>query len=537
MNQPNSPANRRAKHVQLSDTSDVTDPDFDVSEYEWNIHVRTLRIEDYEALVEMQHRCFPDMEPWGRDQIESQIKHFPEGQIVVECDGRVVASSSSLMLDYDDELEWCNWKKTADSGYIRNHRPNGDTLYGIEIMVDPEFRGMRLSRRLYDARKELCRNRNVEQMIVGGRIPGYHKFADKLKASEYVDRVINKSIFDPVLTAQVANGFSLEGLLKDYLPSDTESCGYATFLEWRNLDYAPVSKRRHRRTVRPVRIGAVQYQMRSVLDFEEFARQITYFVDVAGDYRCDFLLFPELFSTQLLSIMPSLRPGEAARKLAEYTPRLLEAFTELAVKFDTNIIAGSHFIVEDDRLYNVAFLCHRDGRIDKQYKLHITPSERKWWGVEGGPSVEVFDTDCGKVSIQICYDCEFPELGRIAAEQGADIVFVPYNTDNRSGYLRVRSCAQARCIENDVYVAIAGCTGNLPFVENADVHYAQTAVLTPCDVTFARDGVGAEASPNIETVIIHDVDLELLRRHRERGSVTNWKDRRTDLYEVTLRQR
>jgi predicted amidohydrolase len=370
-------------------------------------------------------------------------------------------------------------------------------------------------------------------MIVGGRIPGYHKYANTIKASEYVDRVINKAIYDPVLTAQIANGFSLQGLLSNYLPSDQDSCGYATFLEWRNLEYAPASKRRYRRTVRPVRIGAVQYQMRSVADFDEFTSQITYFVDVAGDYKCDFLLFPELFSTQLLSIIPALRPGQAARKLSEFTPRILELFAELAVKFDTNIIAGSHFVVEDERLYNIAFLFHRDGRIDRQYKLHITPSEHHWWGVIGGPSLEVFDTDCGKVSIQVCYDCEFPELGRIAAQQGADIIFVPFNTDTRNGYQRVRTCAAARSVENDVYVAIAGCTGNLPFVENADIHYAQSAILTPCDVAFPRDGIGSEANPNIETIIIHDVDLELLRRHRENGSVTNWKDRRTDIYEVS----
>ena len=520
-------------HVSLTDSTDNAEPNFDVSEFERELVVRPMRIEDYDAIVAMAKKCFGEMEPWDRDQIESKLKHFPEGQMVVECDGRVVASSSSLMLDYDDELEWCNWKKIADAGYIRNHKPKGDTLYGIEIMVDPEYRGLRLSRRLYDARRELCRSRNIEQMIVGGRIPGYHKYADTMKASEYVDRVISKSIFDPVLSVQIANGFTLQGLLSNYLPSDVESCGYATFLEWRNLDYAAESKRRYRRTVRPVRIGAVQYQMRSIKDFDEFASQIRYFADVAGDYKCDFVLFPELFSTQLLSIIPTLRPGEAARKLAEYTPKILDLMGDLAVKFDTNIIGGSHFVVEDERLYNVAFLFHRDGRIDRQYKLHITPSEQSWWGVEGGPAMEVFDTDCGKVAIQVCYDCEFPELGRLAAAEGADIIFVPFNTDTRNGYQRVRLCAAARCVENDVYVAIAGCTGNLPFVENADIHYAQSAILTPNDVTFPRDGIGAEANANIETIIIHDVDLELLRRHRERGSVTNWKDRRTDLYEVS----
>ncbi|QDV24584.1 bifunctional GNAT family N-acetyltransferase/carbon-nitrogen hydrolase family protein [Aureliella helgolandensis] len=504
----------------------------DLADFEWNLVVRNTRLEDFETLVEIQKKCFPEMELWTRAQIESQLKHFPEGQFVVECDGRVIASCSSLLLSYEDELEWHNWKKTSDSGFIRNHKPDGNTMYGIEIMVDPDFRGMRLSRRLYEARKEFCRQRNVARIIIGGRIPGYCKHADEMTAREYVDRVVDKSIFDPVLTAQIANGFSVQGLIDNYLPSDVESCGYATFLEWKNFELRLKGARRHRRSVEPVRIGAVQYQMRAVADFDEFARQSRYFVDVAGDYKCDFLLFPELFTTQLLSCMPAQRPGSAARALSEFTPQYLELFTDMAVAFNTNIIGGSHFVVEDDVLYNIAFLFRRDGSIAKQYKLHITPSERRWWGVTGGHSIEVMDTDCGPISIQICYDSEFPEVGRIAAAKGANIFFVPFNTDTRNGYLRVRTCAAARCIENHVYVAIAGCTGNLPFVENADIHYAQTAILTPADVTFARDAIGAEANANIETVIIHDVDLELLRRHREQGSVTNWKDRRRDLYSV-----
>lgn len=513
----------------------VVTPDFDTTDFERELFVRNATVDDYDGVVRLQRACFAEMHPWSFEQYESQIKRFAEGQIVVECDGRVVASSSSLMLDYEDDMEWADWKKIADGGFIRNHRPDGDTLYGIEIMVDPEHRGMRLSRRLYDARKELCREKNVQRMMIGGRIPGYHEVADQMKASEYVERVMNKSLYDRVLTAQIANGFSLQGLLKDYLPGDKESCGYATFLEWRNLDHVSASKRRFRRTVRPVRLGAVQYQMRAVEDFDDFARHVTYFVDVAGDYKCDFTLFPELFTTQLLSLVPRSRPGEAARALADYTPKILELFSDLAVRFDTNIVAGSQFVVENDRLYNVAFLFHRGGGIDKQYKLHITPAEKRWWGVEGGPSLEVFDTDCGRVSIQICYDIEFPELTRITADRGADIVLVPFNTDTRAGYLRVRTCAAARCIENDVFVAVAGCTGNLPAVENADIHYAQSAILSPSDVTFPRDGVAAEANPNIETVVIGDVDLELLRRHRQNGSVTNQKDRRTDLYEVLYR--
>ena len=508
----------------------------DLKQFEWKIKVRQLTMDDFDELVEMEKQCFPGMQTWGREHIESQLTTFPEGQLCVEIDGRLAASSSSLILDYDPALEWHNWKAVADDGYIRNHNPKGDTLYGIEIMVHPEFRGMKLSRRLYDARKELCRTKNLSRIIIAGRIPGYHHYAKTLSAREYIEKVVDKAIYDQVLTAQLANGFSVEGLIPNYLPSDTESCGYATYLDWTNLDFVPGAKRKFHSTVEQIRICVVQYQMRSVKGFDEFAQQCEFFLDTASDYKCDFILFPELFTTQLLSCVEPTRPGQAARRLAEFTPQYLDFFTEMAVKYNVNVIGGSQFVVEHGTLYNTSYLFGRDGSIGKQYKIHITPSERKWWGVSPGDRVEVFDTDCGRIAIQICYDIEFPELTRIAAQKGAQIVFVPFNTDTRHGYLRVRHCAQARCVENHLYVAISGCTGNLPFVENADIHYAQSGIFTPADVEFARDAVAAECNPNVETVIIHDLDFEQLRRHRESGSVQNWNDRRTELYRVVYQE-
>ncbi|REJ98459.1 MAG: GNAT family N-acetyltransferase [Planctomycetota bacterium] len=508
------------------------EPKIDLKEYEWKIEVRSLRLEDYDALVAMQETCFPGMKPWEREQFESQLSIFPEGQLCVEVDGKLAASSSSLILEYDPNMAWHNWKAVADGGYIRNHNRRGDTLYGIEIMVDPEYRGMKLSRRLYDARKALCRDRNLARIIIGGRIPGYGAHADEMSAREYVENVIDKTLYDPVLTAQLANGFTLKGLIADYMPSDTESRGFATFCEWVNFDYRRGAKRRYHHPVEPIRITVVQYQMRTVKSFDEFAQQCEFFIDTASEYKSDFVLFPELITTQLLSCMPQSRPGEAARQLHEFTPQYLDFFTEMSVKYNVNIIGGSHFVVEEDVLHNIAYLFRRDGTLGKQYKIHITPSERKWWGVTPGERVQVFDTDCGVVSILICYDIEFPELVRIAAQKGAQIIFCPFNTDTRHGYLRVRNCAMARCVENHVYVAVAGCTGNLPFVENSDIHYAQSAVFTPADAEFARDAVAAECNANIETMIIHDVDLELLRRHRDSGSVQNWNDRRRDLYKV-----
>jgi predicted amidohydrolase/ribosomal protein S18 acetylase RimI-like enzyme len=502
-----------------------------LQDFERRVRLRTLKSQDYERVVELQKACFPGMTPWSRDQFESLLSRFPEGQLCVEYRRKLVASSSSLIVDFDLHSEWHDWKVISDNGYIRNHDYSGDTLYGIEIMVHPDYRGMKLARRIYNARKDIARERNLTRIAVGGRIPGYYKYKDELSASEYVEKVVSKEIHDPVLTAQLSNGFVLRALIPDYFPSDEDSAGYATHLEWTNPFYIP-DARKQTRLVQMVRVCAVQYQMRAIEKFEDFARQVEFFVDTASEYHSDFVVFPELFTTQLLSFTPAKRPGEAARRLAEFTPDYLKLMTRMAVRFNINIIGGSQFFLEEGILYNTACLFRRDGSLAKQRKIHITPSEQKWWGVIGGNRVEVFDTDRGKISILICYDIEFPELARLAVKKGAYLLFVPFNTDERHGYLRVRICSQARCIENNVYVVTAGCVGNLPFVTNADIHYAQSAVFTPSDVGFSRDGIAAECTPGHETIVLQDLDLEMLRRHRFEGAVRPWADRRRDLYRV-----
>src|SRR5690606_37233546 len=139
-------------------------------------------------------------------------------------------------------------------------------------------------------------------------------------------------------------------------------------------------------------------------------------------------------------------------------------------------------------IHNVAYVFLRDGSIYTQEKLHPTPNERFWWNVQGGTGLSAIKTDCGPIGVLICYDCEFPEAARHLVDQGAKILFVPFCTDTREGYNRVRYCAAARAVENQVYVAMAGNVGNLPNVANLDIQYAQSCVLEPCDFGFARDG-------------------------------------------------
>lgn len=495
------------------------------------IKVRKLRLSDYDRVVDMQLACFPDMLPWSPDQFKSLISIFPDGQLGIEYEGKLVASSSSHIINSDTYSETSSWSELTNNGMITNHDKAGDTLYGIEIMVDPNYRNMKLSRRLYAARQKLVKDRNLRRIAIGGRIPNYSKYQDTLTATQYVEKVIDKKIFDPVLTAQLANGFVLKRLLPGYLPKDKESCGYATFLEWVNFDYH--AEIRNYKASPYVRVCAVQYQMRMIKNFEEFAQSVEYFIDVASDYRCDIVLFPEMFTMQLLTFMPNKTPGDAIRALDAFTEKYVELFTKLSIKYNINIIAGTHFAIEKENLYNISYLFRRNGSVEKQYKIHITPHERKWWGVKPGNDVHVFDTDIGKIGILICYDVEFPELARIATSKGAKILFVPFNTDERRGYLRVRYCAQARAIENQVYVVIAGCVGNLPAVENLDIQYAQSAIFTPSDVEFHREGIATEAPANTETLIFQDLDMNLLIRNREYGSVQTLKDRRTDLYKIT----
>ncbi len=499
------------------------------AELERQLIVRTLRLDDLAGIQALQKRAYPDFLPWSRANLANHLAVFPEGQIGVELDGKLVASSTSCIVDSDEFDEQHTYEDVCPNGTLDRHDPEGDTLYGLDIVVSPEARGMRLARRIYEARKALIEKLNLRRLVLAGRMPGYGEHAAEMSPRQYVRKVVAKELADPVIATQLANGFTIRTVLDTYLPGDAESKGNAVLMEWHNPGYVPESATRRARTAR---VATVQYQMRSVKSFEEFAKQCEFFVEAAGDYQSDFLLFPELLTNQLFGLLPPDRPGMMARSLDAFTERYVALFVDLALRYNVNIIGGSHLLVEDDRLFNVAFLFRRDGSIDRQYKLHITPAESRWWGVAPGNEVRVFDTDRGRIAICICYDVEFPEVARIAKSKGAELLFIPYNTDIRPAHVRVRTCAHARAIENHLYCILSGACGNLPLVEGADIHWSRSCILTPSDIPFARDGVATEATPNVEAMLVHELDLELLRRTQRTGAVRTWRDRRKDLYAI-----
>jgi len=498
-----------------------------------NISLSFLEISDYKELKDAMIDSYRSMAEtyWREEQIESLLSKFPSGQVVIRVNDKVAGCALSIVVN-EDLLEGEHTYRDITSDYtFNNHSDNGDFLYGIDVFIKPEFRGLRLGRRLYDYRKELCEKLNLKGIVFGGRIPNYHKYMADMSPKEYLERVKLKDIYDPVLNFQLANDFHPARIMRNYLEGDAQSSDFAVLMEWVNIYYEKPSKRASsKKSI--VRLGLIQWQMRLYENLDELMQQAEYFVDAVSAYRSDFALFPELFNAPLMAEFNHLSEAQAVRGLAKYTDEIVQRFSKLSVSYNINIITGSMPKIKDDKLYNVGYLCKRDGSIDFYEKLHITPLESRIWGMQGGQSLKAFDTDCGKIGILICYDAEFPELSRILAEQGMDILFIPFLTDTQNGYSRVRNCAMARAIENECYVAMAGSVGNLPKVHNMDMQYAQSMVITPCDFPFPSNGIKAEATPNTEMTLIADVDLSLLKELNEFGSVRNLKDRRTDLYEL-----
>jgi predicted amidohydrolase len=501
------------------------------------LNLRNLKISDYSDVKRIMNEVYSNAGgAWSKEEFKSQLKHFPEGQICIEDNGKLVAAAFTVVVDYSEYGDNHTYKQITGNGLLTNHDPEGDTLYGIDVFVDPLHQGIRLGRRLYDTRKELCEKLNLRAIIMGGRIPGYKKHAKEMSPREYIEQVKSKEIYDPILTFQLNNDFHIRKVMTNYLPDDKESKSYAVLLEWINVYYDESEKLFGDKKI-VVRVGVVQWKMRRMYSLEDLNQQLEFFVDTVSGYKADFVLFPEFFNAPLMANYNRASASDAVRSLAEYTDQIKEKMLELALSYNINIIGGSMPLYTDEGLFNVSYLCRRDGTWDMQYKLHVTPDEASYWGMKGGDVLKVFDTDAGKIGILICYDVEFPELSRILAEQGVNILFVPYWTDTRNSFLRVMRCSQARAIENECYVAISGSVGNLPGVENMDIQYAQSAVFSPSDFSFPPDAVVAEATPNAETTLIVDLDLDLLKKIRKQGTVRNLQSRRHDLYEISWKKK
>ncbi|MGC9373338.1 MAG: GNAT family N-acetyltransferase, partial [Thermovirgaceae bacterium] len=159
-------------------------------QFDHKLHLRQLRLDDFDDVRKIMDYIYPTMGgAWTREQFEAMLSRFPEGQLCIEDKGTVIAVALSLIIDASVYGEQHTYDRIVGDGTLKNHDPDGDYLYGIDVFVHPDYRQMRLGRRLYDARKELCETLNLKGIIIGGRIPGYTKYAEKMKPGRYVQMV------------------------------------------------------------------------------------------------------------------------------------------------------------------------------------------------------------------------------------------------------------------------------------------------------------------------------------------------------------
>ena len=199
--------------------------------------IRHTRSSDIKPLLELQERVYPTIRPWPESTLLQQIETFPQGQIVAEVDGQLVGAASSLMILWDEWDVEHTWKEITSRGSFNTHNPDGRTLYGAEVFVQPELRGAGIGHALYRGRRQICRKLNLKRIIACGRLPGYHHHADQISALLYAQKVVWGDIFDPVLNFQLREGFDFCGTVDGYLPDDLDSLGHASLIVWLNPRY------------------------------------------------------------------------------------------------------------------------------------------------------------------------------------------------------------------------------------------------------------------------------------------------------------
>ncbi len=491
------------------------------------------------AVARAAYSAWPAHHIAGERHYRLQLKAFPEGQFVAELDGKVVGYATSLVVHLDDESPWFNHTEITGDGTFRTHDPSGETLYGSDICVHPQCQGQGVSRLLYRARKSLLRRYNLKRMVAGGRIPGYAEHRGRMTAEEYVAAVVAGKLRDQALNAHLHAGYTVDGVHFGYL-ADEESLGYATHLVMLNPRFQ--AKRRMvagaplRGAARRLRVCSVQYEHRRIDAWQDFADQVEHHVRTANSYDAHLLVFPEYLTAHLFSTFKPRTPlPEAIRKLVAMAGRIDQLFLGQAQATGLHIVGGTTPRLVDGELKNVSTLYTPAGGMFRQEKLHITPNEVAEWGIRPGAGLRVFDTAIGRLAILVCYDIEFPELSRMLVDAGVDIIVVPSATDERKSYLRVRYCAQARAVENMVYIVLAANVGQLANSPAMQMNFGQAAILTPSDFAFPMNGIVAEGVINTPALVVGDLDLGALEVQRSTASVRPLLDRRLDLYTVAGR--
>ena len=278
----------------------------------------------------------------------------------------------------------------------------------------------------------------------------------------------------------------------------------------------------------PFRLAAAQYDIGFLKDWDEYAAKIARWTGEAADAGARMLVFPEYFSMELASLFPEAVHKSLSKQLdamQDLLPGFLELFEGEARRHGLYIAAGSFPVKQPDGGYrNRCFLFRPEGNRDYQDKLQMTRFENEQWYIAAGDEIKTFETEFGRIGINICYDSEFPMIARKQVEAGADLILAPSCTDTLAGYWRVRIGCQARALENQCYVVQSPTVGLAPWSEAVDVNIGAAAVYTPVDYGYPDNGVLAIGDLNRAQWVHADIDLGSIAKVRKTGQVFNYRD-------------
>lgn len=284
-----------------------------------------------------------------------------------------------------------------------------------------------------------------------------------------------------------------------------------------------------------VHVACIQYDLKDIQHPSQFEEQVHQYVGQAMEKEPDIIVFPELITAQLATISTK-SSYNAVRELDQYTELYLQLFKELSQSNDVHIIGGTHIVrKEGDFFVNRAYFFYPDGRYQYQDKIHLTPWEKVAWGLETGNKLNIFQTKFGKIAILTCYDIEFPELSRRVVELGAKMIFSPSCTASEQGMYRVIRCAQARAVENQIFVVETGTTGELLKFVDMQYNFTKAGFYSPCDDPFPIGGVISEGTQNQDMVVFGKLNVNAIDQIRVTSYAPLLKDIRKDMYSVQFK--
>ena len=277
-----------------------------------------------------------------------------------------------------------------------------------------------------------------------------------------------------------------------------------------------------------MKIATAAYPLDILTSWAQYEDKLADWVSTAADNGANLLVFPEYAAMELATLAGLDVAGNLEQSLFAVSDRLDDAdvlHQRLAAEYGVHIVAASGPAATDTRPVNRARLITPAGKIGVQDKQIMTRFEREVWDVVGGNALQVFDTALGKIGILICYDSEFPLLGRALRE--CDIIAVPSVTEALAGYWRVRIGSMARALENQCITAMSSCVGPADWSDALGLSYGAGGVFCPPDLGFPSTGVLAAGEINIPGWTYAEVDLAQVGRVRADGVVLNrnhWAD-------------